>query len=207
MRLPARLATRDDDQVPTIADPRLLQQVASYLDAALNKVEVAGYCQRRLAAVLQSGEALRVEVQAYFEATLYSGVAATDQVAEVANRAFALELNKPNLRAALEVLRGRRIDSEVAELVAALDRWRRNATVREAGKVRWRATHHYYPKDPRGGAWFYEASDGIGVEEGGNVGLLAEAYVGELQAFGELIWHLAAAVGADETLTEMRNAR
>jgi hypothetical protein len=33
---------------------------------------------------------------------LYAGVAATDQMAEFANRAFALEMNKPNLRASLQ---------------------------------------------------------------------------------------------------------
>jgi hypothetical protein len=198
---------QDHGDVPTITDHRLLQQVVSYLDAALNKLDVASYCQRRLAAVLESDEALRVEVQTYFEAMLYSGVAATDQVAEVANLAFALELDKPNLRASLDALRDRRLAPDTAELGAALEHWRRSKTVREAGKVRWRAAHHYYPKDPRAGAWFYEASDGIGVEEGGSVGLLAEAYVGELQAFGKLIWRLAAANGANEALAEMRATR
>jgi hypothetical protein len=190
-----------------ITDPRLLQQTASYLDAALKKVEVASYCQSRLSAVLESGEALRVEVQTYFEGMLYAGVAATDQMAEVANRGFALELNKPNLRASLEALQSRRLEPETADLVIELDRWRRKPTVREAGTVRWRATHHYYPKEPRAGAWFYEASDCIGVEEGGSVGLLAEAFVRELQALSDLIWRLASAVGAHEALTDMRDAR
>ena len=193
--------------MPAITDPRLLQEAASYLDAALNKLEVASYCQSRLSAELESGEALRVEVQAYFEGMLYAGVAATDQMAEVANRAFALELSRPNLRASLEALRSRRLDPETAGLVTALDRWRRKPTVREAGTVRWRATHHYYPKEPRAGAWFYEASDGIGIEEGGSVGLLAEAYVRELQGLRDLIWRLASTVGAHEALTGLRDAR
>jgi hypothetical protein len=204
---PAVLESRNDGQVPAITDPRLLQRAASYLDAALNKVEVASYCQSRLAAVLESGEALRVEVQAYFEGMLYAGVAAIDQIAEVVNRAFALELNKPNLRASLEALRTRRLERETADLVTALDRWRRKPIVREAGAVRWRATHHYYPKEPRAGAWFYEASDGIDLEEGGSVGLLAEAYVRELQTLRDLIWRLASAVGADRALTDLRDGR
>jgi hypothetical protein len=41
--LPARLARRDHEDVPTITDQRLLQQVASYLDAALNNVEVSSF--------------------------------------------------------------------------------------------------------------------------------------------------------------------
>ena len=52
--------------------------------------------------------------------------------------------------------------------------------------VRRRATHHYYPKDVRAGAWFYEASDRMGVDEGGSVGLLAEAYVRDRSSACEL---------------------
>ena len=65
------------------------------------------------------------------EGTLYSGVAATDQVAEPANRAFALELNRPNLRASLEALQRRRLEAEIARLISVLHRWRRNRSVRE----------------------------------------------------------------------------
>ena len=46
-----------------------------------------------------------------------------------------------------------------------------------------------------------------GVDDGGGVRLLAEAFVNELQAFRELIWRFAAGIGADEALTEMRNPR
>jgi hypothetical protein len=184
------------------ADVRLV--VVSYLDAALNKIEVASYCQKRLAERLESGEAQRVEVQTYFEGLLYAGVAATDQLAEAGNRAFALRLSKPNLRAFVHALRQTRLSQPLTEFARDLEDWRENDTVREAGTVRRRATHHYYAKSVHDDTWFCEASDGIGVEETGSVGLLANAYLGQLDDLLKLIWRFAEAIGADDELKQQR---
>jgi hypothetical protein len=105
---------------------------------------------------LRSGEATRVEVQA-------AGVAATDQLAEILNRVYRLGLQPPNLRQALDALRQRELDADMQRVVGDLNRWRRRDAVREAGTVRWRATHHYSTKGVREGIWHYEAGDGIGV--------------------------------------------
>jgi hypothetical protein len=187
-----------------ITDEEIARLTVSYLDAALNKLEVAAYHQTRLADRLRSGEAARVEVQAYFEGLLYAGVAATDQVAEVLNRAFALRLERPNLRRALGGLAGQSLDQDAEALIFDFRRWLRRAEVREAGKVRWRATHHFYPKSVRDGIWQYEASDGIGVEEGGSVGLLAEKYASDLHGLSDLVERLARVLGVEQGLRELR---
>jgi hypothetical protein len=164
---------------------------ACYLDAALNKIEVAEYDQRRLADRLRSGEATRVEVQAYFEGMLYAGVAATDQLAEILDRVYTLGLQPPNLRRALDALRQRPLDNETQRVVGDLNRWRR----------------HYYTKNVREGVWHYEAGDGVGVDEGGSVGLLAEQYVRDLHDLRPIVERLAEILGLDERLQQLRTAR
>lgn len=183
-----------------------VRKAASYLDAALNKLEVAAYCQTQLAATLLSERADRVKIQTYFEGTLHAGVAATDQVAEAANLGFALALDKPNLRAALNAMDGARSEADFGELVADLGRWRENDMVVEAAALRRRATHHYYPKGERQGEWIYEASDGVDIEQGGSVGALAQAFISELERFRDLIWRLATAMGAMEALAQLRDS-
>jgi hypothetical protein len=187
-------------------DEQLAVLSANYLDAALNKIEVAAYDQHRLADRLGSGEATRVEVQAYFEGMLYAGVAATDQLAEILDRVYGLGLQPPNLRRALDALRERQLDADIQRVLSDLNRWRRRDAVREAGTVRWRATHHYYTKSVREGLWYYEAGDGIGVDEGGTVGLLAERYVRELHDLRPLIEELALALGLIKRLRQLRAA-
>jgi hypothetical protein len=196
----------EDVLVPPITDEQLASVVASYLNAAFNKIDVAEYHNHCLTVALGSGEAERVEVQASFEGILYAGVAATDQVAEVLNRGFELQLNRPNLKVAVAVLRERELDESSRQLVTDFATWLEQTIVKEAALVRVRATHHYYPKEIRAGLWIYEASDEIEVSEGGLVGDLTDSYVGALESFRDLIQRLANRLGVNDLLDEFRES-
>jgi hypothetical protein len=117
-----------------------------YCDAALRKIEIAGYhleCLRAQATQGRLDQAVPIPVQAHFEGMLFAFVAAADQVAEAINLGMKLGRGRPDLKKVLETMPRSPIQSRLSE-------WYEAPIVADVRDLRRRATHHHYAKTPSG---------------------------------------------------------
>jgi hypothetical protein len=115
-----------------------------YCDAALRKIDIAGYHLERLRAQASEGRLEpTIPVQAHLEGILFAFVAAADQVAEAINLGMKLNRGNPTLQEALEAIPRSPIRSR-------LFRWHQAPIAADVRDLRRRAIHHHYAKNPSG---------------------------------------------------------
>ncbi len=161
-----------------------------YCFAARRKIDIAEYHLERLRAVTQETPIEpTVPVQAHLEGILFAFVAAADQTAEAINLGLGLNLDKPQLRDALEKMPHFSVRSQ-------LFKWHDAPIANDVRNVRRRAAHHHYAKVP-GGPRLEVQEPTIGVKPYGgrrDVVSYGEAAVAHIRRLGEILDRLQSGI-------------
>ena len=132
-----------------------------YVEAALNKVEIARRDLESLNRLRDGHEDERIEIQRYFEGVITAGSSAGDQLAQAFAERLGLNVRNNSPQRLLAAAGEAPGNHEVEACFGEFRRWASTPIVRDAHKRRRLAVHHHYVKTPNKllGTWLLEAAD------------------------------------------------
>ncbi len=171
--------------------PRPGKDWRPYLEAATRKIDIASYHVSRLDGELTSVDRRVVDVpsvpvQAHFEGTIVSVMAAVDQVAQATKSALQLRFGEQDLVTGAF--------GSLTQTMLDVQRWFDEPIGRDLRRIRVRIVHYNYNKTPQGRRWIVESA-GTGFE--GSRELLA--YARGAAEYGERLRTLLPSIEAEIT--------